>query len=54
MKLLKKLTNFPFLFQTGICDSWKSCSGEDVLLDSPDWLGSEEHDWSRFVISELD
>jgi len=24
------------------------------LLESPDWLGKDEHDWSRFVISELD
>ena len=32
-----------------------SWSGEllEVLEDSPDWLGSEEQDWSRGEISEL-
>ena len=25
-----------------------------MLLDSPDWLGRDEQDWSRLVMSELD
>ena len=33
IKLRKKFTNFPFLFQTGICVSWKSCWLEEGDVD---------------------